>query len=61
MVLTANVLEGTADRLGSHRGTGFLEDHEQLVNQFLTYCAGESNIQSVINHNLLFINPKYFD
>ncbi|XP_052814314.1 uncharacterized protein LOC128241434 [Mya arenaria] len=39
VVLTANVLEGTADRLGSLRGTGFLEDHEQLGNQFLSYCA----------------------
>ena len=40
MVLTANVLEGTADHLGSNRGAGFLEDHEQLQKQFLSYCSG---------------------
>ncbi|XP_060602741.1 uncharacterized protein LOC132755833 [Ruditapes philippinarum] len=39
VVLTANVLEGTADHLGSNRGAGFLEDHEQLQKQFLSYCA----------------------
>lgn len=39
VVLTANVLEGTADHLGSNRGAGFLDGHEQLQNQFLSYCA----------------------
>ncbi|KAH3875717.1 uncharacterized protein LOC127869463 [Dreissena polymorpha] len=39
VVLTANVTDGTADRLASHRGAGFLEDHEQLGSQFLAYCA----------------------
>ena len=40
IVLTANVLEGTADHLGSVRGAGFLEDQEQLQKQFLNYCTG---------------------
>ena len=40
IVITANIGEGTADHLGSDKGSSFLEDKDELQRQFLNYCTG---------------------
>ena len=42
MVLTANIGEGTADHLGSDKGSSFLAARDELQRQFLNYCTGKS-------------------
>ena len=39
-MITANIGEGTADHLGSDKGSSFLEDKDELQRQFLNYCTG---------------------
>ena len=40
IVITANIGEGTADHLGSNKGSSFLEARDELQRQFLSYCTG---------------------
>lgn len=39
VVLTANIGEGTADHLGSDKGSSFLAARDELQRQFLNYCT----------------------
>lgn len=44
IVITANIGEGTADHLGSNKGSSFLEARDELQRQFLSYCTDPGTI-----------------